>query len=262
MHEQSLRQFHDVIQFRKGHFRLHHPEFHQVPAGLGLLSTERGSKAIHPAQGRRGGFTVELPALRQIGLLVEVVRLEEGGRPFTGVRGEDRGIHQDEAPVVEKVPAGTDDFVTNSQDGMLPAGTEPEMPVLHEEPDPVLLRLNGKAFSQMKQLNLRHLELAAPLCPCVRLDGARQDQRGLLTHTCRESELLVPDRRFADHGLDVPGPVPHGEKLNLAAGPASPQPAAERDDLTDVAREVLDVNWRHVGGLVARRFRLSNLGKA
>jgi len=56
-------QVHDLIQFRKGHLRLDHPELGQVPAGLGLFGPERGAETVDLAKGHGRGLHVELTTL-------------------------------------------------------------------------------------------------------------------------------------------------------------------------------------------------------
>jgi hypothetical protein len=60
-----------------------------------------------------------LTALRQVGFLVEVVRLEQGRGAFAGVGREDRRIHEDEPALIEEVAAGSDDLMPDPQDGVL-----------------------------------------------------------------------------------------------------------------------------------------------
>ena len=111
--EQGLSEIHHIGQFRKGHLGLHHPELHQVAACLGLLRAEGRSETIDLAQGRRRGLAVELTALGQVGLLVEIIGMEQRGGAFTGIRRENRRVRQNEPPLVKEIPAGPDDLMPN-----------------------------------------------------------------------------------------------------------------------------------------------------
>jgi hypothetical protein len=74
--DEPLGQLDVALQVEKGGFRLDHPELHQVPTRLRLLGAKRRSEAIHAAEGLAARLGVELAALREVGLLAEVVRLE------------------------------------------------------------------------------------------------------------------------------------------------------------------------------------------
>ena len=75
---------HALVQVGEGDLRLDHPELHQVAAGLGLLGAEGGAEAVDLAEGHDRGLVVELAALAEVGLLAEVVGLEEGRRALAG----------------------------------------------------------------------------------------------------------------------------------------------------------------------------------
>ena len=69
-------QLHNIRQFGKSYFRLHHPKLHQMTARFGFLGTEGWAKAIDFPEGGCSGFTVQLPALSQIGHLVKIICLK------------------------------------------------------------------------------------------------------------------------------------------------------------------------------------------
>ncbi|MNJ57133.1 hypothetical protein D3C77_527110 [compost metagenome] len=66
-----------LLMIGKSHFRLNHPEFDQVAACLGFLRPERWAEGIHLAQRHRCGLHVELTALSQISILIEIFRMEQ-----------------------------------------------------------------------------------------------------------------------------------------------------------------------------------------
>ena len=121
--------------------------------GLGFFRPEGGAEAIDPAQGHGRGLQIELAALGEIGLApVQVVGLEEAGGAFAGGGGEDGGVHQDEAPVMEKIPAGPADLVPDPEDGLLPGRPEPEVPAVHQEGHAVLLGGDGVILGDVQGL--------------------------------------------------------------------------------------------------------------
>src|ERR1043166_9145108 len=54
-------------------------------------------------------------------------------RTFTRSRCEDRGIHQGETVVVEKIPHRLHDRMPHLQHRVLPARTQPEVAMVHEK---------------------------------------------------------------------------------------------------------------------------------
>ena len=89
--DQRFGQIHHIVEIRKRHLRLDHPELGQVTARLRLLGAERRAEAIHAAERHRIRFVVQLPALRQVRrLFVEILRRKQSRRPFAGRRRKDR----------------------------------------------------------------------------------------------------------------------------------------------------------------------------
>jgi hypothetical protein len=134
----------NVFERGVSHFRLDHPELGEVAPGLRLFGAEGGAEAVDFAEGHGVGFVVELPGLGEIDLFVlEVVDLEQGGGAFAGGGGEDGAVDEGEAVVVEIVAGGFDDLVAHLADGVLAAGAEPEVAVVHQEVDAVFLGVMG-----------------------------------------------------------------------------------------------------------------------
>ena len=118
--QQALLERDHVLERREGPLRLHHPELDQVPARLALLGAEGRAEAVDAPERQRRGLLVELAALRQVGLLVEVLGLEQRARALARVRREDRRVHQQEALAVHEVAQGADQLRPDPQDGVLP----------------------------------------------------------------------------------------------------------------------------------------------
>src|SRR6185312_13907999 len=111
----------EPLELQEGHLGLHHPELHQVAAGLGLLGAEGGAEAIDLAEGGGGGLQVELAALREVGLVAEVVGLEQVRGPLAGGGREDGRVDERELPLVEEVADALLDLAAYPQGGALPA---------------------------------------------------------------------------------------------------------------------------------------------
>src|SRR5207248_11191261 len=88
---------------------------------------------------QRGGLVVQLPALGQVRLLVEVLGLEERGRALARGGGEDGRVGEDESVPVQPVAAGLDERVAHLEDGGLALRADPEMALVQEEGGSVLL---------------------------------------------------------------------------------------------------------------------------
>ena len=80
--EEVLGQIHVAVEIHERDLGLDHPELGEVAARLGLLGAEGRAEAVDAAERHRARLAVELARLRQVGLLAEVVDLEEGGRPL------------------------------------------------------------------------------------------------------------------------------------------------------------------------------------
>ena len=129
---------------------------------LRLLGAEGGAEAVGAAKGGSGRFVVKLTGLGQIGLLIEVVDLEERRRAFASRRGKDRCVAEDEAALVEEVPDGSNDLVTDPQDRVLSPGPQPEMAVIHQKLDAVLLRADRIVMGQLDDAQGPHIQFVDP----------------------------------------------------------------------------------------------------
>ena len=138
--DQAFGQVHEVVEFGVGHFRLDHPEFGQVAAGLGFFRAKRWPEGIHLAQRHGRGFDVELAGLREIRLLVEIIDREKRAGAFAGGRSKNRRIGEDEAALVEEIARRLDDLRPHPQNRRLPRRPHPQVAVLHQEIDAVLFR--------------------------------------------------------------------------------------------------------------------------
>ena len=117
-----------------------------MAAGLGLLGAKGGTERIDLAQRHRGALDIELAALGEKGFIAEVFHRKQGAGAFAGGRGENRRVGQDKAVVVEIVARRLDDFGADAQNSRLPRSTNPQVPVLHQKLDPVLLERDGEGF--------------------------------------------------------------------------------------------------------------------
>ncbi len=151
----------EAVELQEGDLGLHHPELHQVAAGLGLLGPEGGTEAVDLAEGRRGRLQVELARLREVGLVAEVVGLEERRGPLAGGGSQDGRVDEGEVALVEEVADALLDLAADAQGGALAAGAQPEVAVLHQERRAVLLGSDRVVLREVEDLESLALDLDA-----------------------------------------------------------------------------------------------------
>ncbi len=221
----------DVLEGGEGDLGLDHPELDEVAAGLGFLGPEGRAEAVDLAEGHGRRLVVELAALAEVGLLVEVLGLEKGRRPLAGARRQDGRVHEAEAAAVEEVPDGLDDLGPDAEDGVLFRGPEPEMAVLHQERGAVLLERDRVFRGDLDDLELGHGQLVAARGALVLADPAPDDERGFLGQPV---ELLEEERVLLGaegRRLDDPRAVADEEEADLADRALVVDPAADLDVL-------------------------------
>ena len=246
---QGLRQFHDVFQGIKGRLGLHHPELRQVAPGLGFFGPKGGAEAIHPAQGHGRSLQIELAALGQVGLApVQIVRLKEAGGALAGRGGEDGGVYQHEAAVVEEVPAGPADFVPDSQNGLLPGGPQPQVAPVHEEGHPVFLGGDGIFRGDLDGDHPGHFQLIASGSPGLGPDQTFQHQGRFQGKPLELLKIILREPPLDQHSLGHAGAVPEHQKADLAAGAQVIDPTPEGHGLAGMLGQGGDVNRRGGAG--------------
>ena len=128
-----------LFEIRVGHFRLYHPEFGQMTAGLRFFSAKCWAEAIDLAECHGIRFVVKLAGLRQIYFFIfEIIHFEKRRGPFASRRREDWRIHQHEAVRIEIIPNTLDHFVPHSYGRMLPPAAQPQVAMIHQKVDAVL----------------------------------------------------------------------------------------------------------------------------
>ena len=120
--EHRFRILHVVLQIRKRHLRLDHPEFGRMAGRVGLLRAESGSECIYIAESEREGLDVQLTADCQVGGLSEEIlgvvylavlgerklvqrkgcNLEHLACAFRVTARDNGGVHIDEASLHEE----------------------------------------------------------------------------------------------------------------------------------------------------------------
>src|SRR5256712_2676327 len=180
--------------------------------------------------------------------------------------GENGRIHERELPSVEKIADRLDDLVAHTGDRHLLLGAQPQMAVLEQERDAMFLGRDRKLGARPEDLQVRGLQLdaAPPRSSSVETHHARHLERSLLS----KFPERVPDIRrhilLGDHCLQEARAVAHHDERDLAARARRRYPAAHRDRLPSVLRQLLDpMTFRHRRGiLVASLFSVNAMTAA
>src|SRR5438270_2122627 len=244
---------------------LDHPELREVPARLGLLGTECRAEAIHLAERRGGGLDVQLAGLREIGLPeIEVIHGEERAGMLADRAGENGRVDQREVALLEEIANRLHDFVAHVRDRNLLLGAQPQMAVLEQIRDAVLLGGDRKLGARPEDLQVRRLELDAARRARIGPDTPRHLERSLLS---KFPERIPDFRRYiflGDHRLQVARAVPHDDERDLPARAGRRHPAAHGNRLPGVLQKLFDpMTFGHRRGiLVAGLFSVNAIALA
>ena len=114
-------QIHITLQIAESHLRFNHPELSQMATGMGIFSSESGTKGIDIAQSQGVCFCLKLAAHRESGRAAEkifskvnravaaqFVKVKSGNgkhvtRPFAVAGGNNRGVDLKKISLLEKV---------------------------------------------------------------------------------------------------------------------------------------------------------------
>jgi hypothetical protein len=125
--------------------------------------------------------------------------------------------------------------VADKKDGVLAARAEPEVPVIHEELRPVLLRRDGVALDALQDLCVGHVDLEAAGGAFVRAHRAAHGDGRLLTEMVERVPDFGRDRLLEHDALDDARAVAQLREHELAARTCVVEPAADVDLFPGVA---------------------------
>src|SRR5947208_6328475 len=201
-----------------------------MAARLRLLRAKRRAEDVDLAEGEGPCLAVELAALGEIGGFVEVRHREEAGRALARVRREDGCVEGQETVAVEVLATGADDLGAYAHDRLLAIRSEPEMAVIEEKGDAVLLRRDRILGGALDDVDIRHAELVSDRSARVGAHHAGHLERGFLRQVVGERERFLRHVGLREDALDRAGPVAYLEEVELAARAAArgPRPPAPR----------------------------------
>ena len=194
---------------------------------LALLGAERRTEAVDATERHRRRFHVELAALRQVGLVVEVLGLEQRRRALARARREDRRVDEQEALGVHEVAERRDDLGADAQDRLLARRAQPQVAVIHQEVDAVLLGRDRVLRGDEHRGQPGDLQLEAARGPGLGLDLAGEGQGRLQGEAIEGGEIRVREPALHQDSLGHTGAVPKDDKTDLAAGAQVRDPTLE-----------------------------------
>jgi len=101
---------------------------------------------------------------------------KKGAGPLAGRRGENRAVDEHEVLLVVIVAEGLLDLGAHPEDGVLPVGAEPEVTVVHQEVDAVLLAADRIVLGEVDQADIGNPQFETAGAPGIFLDHPVQFQ--------------------------------------------------------------------------------------
>ena len=223
-----------------------------------------GPNVVNLAERHGRGFVIKLAGLRQVGLAVfEVIHFEQRGGAFAGRGREDGRIHQREAVRIEIVAHRPDHFVAHADDGVLPLAAQPQVPMVHQEFDAVILGRDGIRIGLRHALHhfqIFHVHLVAAGGALFGADLAGDDDGRFLGQVFDGFEQRFRQRALHRHALHQAGAVAHDGEHDLAGLAQVVKPAGDLYGFAGVLRGFGDGNSRSVASQVlqiGRKLRLT-----
>src|SRR6185437_3708978 len=151
--------------------------------GLRLLCARCWTEGIEFAECHRSGFDVKLSRLGEIRLIVKIVDWKQRAGTLAGHRCEDRRIGERESALIKEIARSFDNLGSRAQDGGLTRSAHPEMAVLHEEIDAMLLQRDRKRLAvwhALHDLHIADIKFVAAGRALVSANFAGDDHTGFL----------------------------------------------------------------------------------
>ncbi len=251
MHQHVFSKLLHVFKRRVGHFRLDHPELGEMAAGLGFLGAEGRAESVDLAERHGGGFVIKLAGLRQVGLgVLEIVHFEQRGGAFAGRRRENGCIDEGEAVRIEILAYCADHLVAHADDGVLPLAAQPEVAMIHQKLDAVILRGDGVGIGfrhALHHFQILHVHFVAAGGALVGADLAGDNDGGFLGQVFDGLEQGFGQRTFYGHALHQAGAIAQDRKDDFAGFAKVVEPTGDPHRFANVGGCLGDVDsgWTH-----------------
>ena len=223
-----------------------------MAAGLRFFGAKRRAEAVGLAERGAGRFVIKLAGLREIDFFVfEVIDFEQSRCAFAGGGREDGRVHQHEAVRIEIIADAFDHFVAHADGRVLAAAAQPQMAMIHQKIDAVILGRDGirRLFrNALHNVRAFHVELVSARRARFFADLSANDQRRFLRQILQRFEQFLGQRAFHRDALDDAGAVAQLRETNFSAAAKIVQPARDLHRFAGVPARVRDGN--------ARRYRI------
>src|SRR6185436_15182621 len=164
--------------------------------------------------------------------VVKILHLKKRRCSFAGGRSEYRRVAQCESVVIEEVTHALDDFVANFENRPLPRRADPEVALIHEEFDAMLLGCYWKGIlfgNHLLGLDIREIHFVSAGSARVFADSPGDNDGRFVCKGFRRGKYFRRNRISDKHPLDVAGTVPDNQELNLAARSLVMDPTLQRN---------------------------------
>ncbi len=240
-----LGELEEVRELGEGDLRLDHPELGQMTARLRFLRPEGGTEAVDLPERHAGRLEVKLSRLAQVGLVAEIIGLEQRRGPLAGGRGQDGRIDQHEITLVKEVPDRLGDLAPDFQQGVLLRRAQPEMPVVEQEVGTMLLGADRVVNRLLQQREPGQAHLVSARSALVLPDPADHIDGRFLGRLRAGREDGGVDLRLKRDGLQVSAAVAKDQELELPLFATVVDPATDSDLLALVEADLPDGGQNH-----------------
>src|SRR5581483_782342 len=143
--------------------------------------------------------------LREKSLLVEIIDWKERGCALAGRRRQDRWIGQHKATLIKEIADRSYDLGPDAQDGALPRAAHPQVAVLHQKVNAVLLTGNRKWIvfrHALDYADIGDIHFVTTGSALVGPNFARNDHAGFIGEVLDRIKYLGRNLVLRDHTLN------------------------------------------------------------
>ena len=190
-----------------------------------------------------------MTALRQEGVFPEVLHRKQCARSLASRRRQDWRIGQRKALLVQEVARRLDNLRANPQDRRLPRCTDPQVPVLHQEVDTMLLQRDREwrlLRHPLPHLYCLHVQFVPAGRAFVGAHSAAHRHARLLRQPFYRLENLGRHCGFRHNALNRPCAVAKDREQQLAAFAQIVEPSPQRYQLPVKAADPRDRGQRRI----------------
>src|SRR2546425_1516772 len=176
-----------------------------MPPSPRLLRPERRSNGIDAAHARDQRLSIQLPALRQVRFLIEILHLEQSRPTLHGSRGKAGNMNLGKAVLVEPFANRGENHCPHSENRAHLVTPDKQVPLVQEKLGTMELFCNRKLFkSRMHDSPLIHLDLSPARRSGISFHLSPQLNTRLYSSRLELLESLVADLALSQRTLNNP----------------------------------------------------------